>query len=239
VSSPYAALRAALSADPSRPLLTYVGPEGRTELSARTLENNVAKAAGLLRDGLDVQPGDVVALLLPVHGQAAVWQGACWAVGAIASFDAEDLGTAVVALADADRLGEVGDVPEVLRVGRHPFGLPDAAPLPPGALEAATEMRVHSDVFTPYAEPAGTDAALRVAGRTYDNTGVMAAAAELAATLGLGAGGRLLVSADLPTPEVALALLAVPLAASAAVVVAPGSADESVVSREQVTARLR
>jgi hypothetical protein len=38
---------------------------------------------------------------------------------------------------------------------------------------------------------------------------------------------------------VALALLAVPLAASAAVVVAPGSADESVVSSEQVTARLR
>ena len=74
--TPYAALRAALAADPSRPLVTYVGPEGRTELSVRTFENGVAKAAGLLRDGYDVEPGDVVVLLLPAHWQTALWLGA-------------------------------------------------------------------------------------------------------------------------------------------------------------------
>lgn len=238
MSSPYAALRAALVADPSRPLLTYVGPEGRTELSVRTFENNVAKAAGLLRDGLDVQPGETVALLLPVHWQAAVWLGACWAVGAVASFDVDDLDAAVVALSDADRLDEATDVPEVLRVGRHPFGLPDAAPLPTGVLEAATEMRAHSDVFTPDGRPAGADPALRLAGRTYDNAGVMTAAGELAANVGLDAGGRLLVSGEDLRSEVVLALLAVPLAADAAVVLAPGSTDEVIAVAEHITARL-
>ena len=52
------ALAAALSRDPARPLVTHVGPDGaRTELSVRTLENGLAKAANLLRDDADLQPG--------------------------------------------------------------------------------------------------------------------------------------------------------------------------------------
>ena len=54
----------------------------RTELSVRTFENNVAKAANLLRDDADLGPGGVVALHLPLHWQAAVWLGACALVGA-------------------------------------------------------------------------------------------------------------------------------------------------------------
>lgn len=236
--TPYAALRAALTADPSRPLITWLGPEGRTELSVRTFENGAAKAAGLLRDGLDVQPGDTVLLLLPAHWQTAIWLGACWATGAVASFDPTDVDEAVVALATADRLGEAGAAPEVLRVTRHPLGLPSSEPLPPGVLEAATEVRAYSDVFTPYAQPAGTDPALRVAGATIGGEAVMTGASDLADRCGLIAGGRLLWTDEAVDLDTALALLAVPLAAHASVVIAPGlSPTAETLAPELITAR--
>lgn len=232
MTTPYAALRAALSADPSRPLVTYVGPEGRTELSVRTFDNNVAKAAGLLRDGLDVQPGDRVGLLLGAHWQSAVWLGACWAAGAVAAYDD---GKADVVLALPERLGEVSGDGEVLRVSRHPFGLPSDAPLPAGVGEAATEVRAYSDVFTPYQQPADGDIALDCGGHELTAGEVMAAATALAARCGLTAGGRLLVTADAPQLDLVLALLAVPLASAAAVVIAP---DAATAGDERITAAL-
>ncbi|HET8969797.1 MAG TPA: TIGR03089 family protein [Candidatus Nanopelagicales bacterium] len=241
MTTPYAALRDALVADPARPLVTYVGPEGRTELSVRTFENGVAKAAGLLRDGYDVEPGDVVALLLPAHWQTAVWLGACWAAGAVASFEASDVDDAAVALACADRLVETAGAAEVLRVSRHPFGLPSAEPLPAGVLEAATEVRAHSDDFTPYAAPGGADPALRVGGDALTNAEVMAAATAVAARLGLTAG-RLLttgVTDGADSRAAVLALLAVPLAVGASVVIAaPGTDLDELTRTEGVTARL-
>lgn len=235
--TPYAALRDALAADPSRPLVTYVGPEGRTELSVRTFENGVAKAAGLLRDGYDVRPGDLVALLLPAHWQASVWLGACWAAGAVACFDAADAGDAVVALAGADRLAEATGAGEVLRVGRHPFGLPSEEPLPDGVLEAATEVRAHSDVFAPYVPPTDTDPALRTGGEELSNGEVMSAAADLAARLRL-AGGRLLATAGTDRTAGVLALLAVPLAGDGSVVIpGPGVDLDELALVERVTAR--
>lgn len=232
MTTPYAALRAALSADPSRPLVTYIGPEGRTELSVRTFENNVAKAAGLLRDGFDVQPGDRVGLLLDPHWQTAVWLGACWAAGAVAAYD--DAGADVV-LAFPERLVDASGGGEVLRVGRHPFGLPDPAPPPPGVLEAATEVRAHSDVFTPYQPTVDDDPALSCDGAELSAGEVMAAATQLAGRCGLTPGGRLLVTAGAPPLDLVLALLAVPLAASAAVVIA---ADAAAAGDERTTATL-
>ncbi len=231
MSTPYAALRDALAADPSRPLVTYVGPEGRTELSVRTLENNVAKAAGLLRDGLDVQPGDSVDLLLGAHWQTAVWLGACWAVGAVACCTRGD---AEVVLAFPERLTEASGA-DVLRVTRHPLGLPDGEALPPGVQEAAVEVRAHADVFTPYQAPAAGDPALRCGGGELSAGEVMDAAAALADRAGLRAGGRLLVTAEAPPRELVLALLAVPLAAGASVLI---SGAGEVGAAEQVTAVL-
>lgn len=235
--TPYAALRAAVTADGARPLVTYLGVTERTELSVRTLDNGAAKAAGLLRDGLDVQPEDTVALLLPAHWQTAVWLAACWAAGAVASFDAADVADAAVVLATADRLPDAAGAPEVLRVTDHPFGLPSPEVLPPGVLEAAVEVRAHGDVFTPYAQPGETDPALRIGGRTLSNAEVMAAAGELAARTGLVAGGRLLTTRDPADLDAALALLAAPLAVGAAVVIAAG-ADEATIAAERTTAAL-
>jgi uncharacterized protein (TIGR03089 family) len=238
VPTPYAALRRALADDPARPLVTYLGPAGRTELSVRTFENGVAKAAGLLRDGLDVQPGDTVALLLPLHWQTSVWLGACWAVGAVAAVDPSDAATAVVALATTERLDEVEGAVEVLRVGTHPFGLPSRDPLPPGVQEAAIEVRAHGDVFVPYAEPADSDTALRLGAEEFTATAVMAAASDLATGVGLEPGGRLLTRRPPVELDAVLALLAVPLAAQAAVVLAAAGGDPEDLTAERITATL-
>src|SRR4051812_8567288 len=84
--TPSGLLAAALSADPSRPLLTYLDESTgeRTEASVTTFDNWVAKTANLLVDDLAAEPGARVALLLPLHWQSAVWLAACWATGCVA-----------------------------------------------------------------------------------------------------------------------------------------------------------
>ena len=225
-STPYAALAHAASGDAARPLITYVGPEGRTELSVRSFQNGVAKAAGLLRDGLDVQPGDVVALLLPAHWQTSIWLGACWAVGAVAEILPLSLDDAVVVLATEELLPREQLSAEILRISRHPFGLPAADPLPPHVQEAALEVRAHGDIFTPFSEPSLDDPALRLGTRTWRNGEVMTAAAESASAWGLVPGGRLLTSRALTGTDLAavLAILAAPLSVDAATIIASGDA---------------
>src|ERR687898_246333 len=67
MTTPYDLLLAELRRDRSRPLITYYddGTGERVELSVATFDNWVAKTAGLLRDGLGVQPGS--RLLVPTE----------------------------------------------------------------------------------------------------------------------------------------------------------------------------
>src|SRR6478609_5111733 len=76
----------ALARDGARPLVTFYDDATgeRTELSAVTFENWVAKTANLVVDGIGLAPGARVALLLPVHWQTAVWLAACWRTGTTA-----------------------------------------------------------------------------------------------------------------------------------------------------------
>lgn len=76
-------VRALVASDPGRPRVTWYGTDGeRVELSARVLENWVAKAANLLVEECDAGPGSVVALDLPPHWRTVVWALATWSVGA-------------------------------------------------------------------------------------------------------------------------------------------------------------
>jgi hypothetical protein len=75
-----------LRTDPGGPLLTFYDDATgeRTELSAATFANWVAKSANLLADELGVGPGNRVALRLPAHWQTVVALHAIWRVGALA-----------------------------------------------------------------------------------------------------------------------------------------------------------
>ena len=227
------ALAALLARDPARPLVTYLGPGGeRTELSVRTYENNVAKAANLLRDDADLQPGAAVSLQLPVHWQTSVWLGAAALLGAVAWLDgpADDPQVEVAVLAP-DRIGD-DRAPLTLATALHPLGMPFREPLPAGVLDAAVEVRAHGDRFTAYRPATGDDVWLRHAGRTLTQSEALAEAGRLAASIGAVPGSRVLVTAALP--EALLALLALPLAADVAVVLlADPAADAAAVAERE------
>lgn len=235
------ALRSLLSGDPAQPLITYVGPGGeRTELSVRTFENNVAKAANLLRDDADVTSASSVALLLPVHWQTAVWLGACAATGCAAWLDGDPVDPSCdVSVTGPERL-DGPRAPLALATSLHPFGMPFRTPLPAGLLDAAVEVRAHADSFTAYDDVPGDAAWIRSGDRTWTQTAALAEAADIAGSVGLAAGGRLLC--DVTTArDAVLAMLAVPLAVAGSVVLLadPEADADAVAATERCAAVLR
>ena len=186
-----------LRTDPARPRITHYDDAAgsRIELSGATLANWAAKTANWLRDELDVQPGDTVAVLLPPHWQTAgVLLGAWWCGATVTMSPAGSQ----VALCGLDRIASAAGADEMAALGLDALGM-GIPVLPPGVRDYATEVRVHGDTFTPGAP--GPDAGE-----------VVAAARVRAAELGLDAGDRLLCTAgwDGAVPgEVLLAVLAV------------------------------
>jgi uncharacterized protein (TIGR03089 family) len=239
-----AALTVLLAGDAAQPLISYLGADGaRTELSVRTFENNVAKAANLLRDDADVGAQSRVALLLPPHWQVSVWLGACAMTGCTAWLDGDPADPTVdVAVLGPGAL-DAAHAPLTLASSLHPFGLPFTTPLPAGVLDAALEVRVHGDRFTPYDDVTGGSPWLRLGDRAWTQSEALADAADLASSLGLTSGGRLLCARALDDVSI-LALLAVPLAVGGSVVLLDAAGlDESAIAavaqRERCEAVLR
>ncbi|MEJ8281508.1 TIGR03089 family protein [Pseudonocardia spirodelae] len=234
---PDALLGPALGAAAARPLFThYDDATGeRVELSGTTAANWTAKAANLLRDELDVEPGSRVSALLPAHWQTATVLLAVWACGAELAGDPSG---ADVVLADAARLDRAlgAGAGTVVAFSLDAFGrgLPG---LPAGVVDFATEVRVHGDDFVPW-DPVGGDAPAWD-GATGEQ--VLAAARERAGALGIGAGDRVLSTTGWDTADgLRDGLLAV-LAAGASLVQTVNPAPDALVRRaetERVTLRL-
>lgn len=181
----------------ARPLVTFYDDATgeRIELSGVTTANWAAKAANLLRDECDVEPGTRVAMLLPAHWQTAAVLLAAWSCGAevvapvagaigppgngpdLVLTDAEHL-DAAIALAPANG---------VVALSLDPFGK-GLVDLPAGVVDFATEVRLHGDEFVPW-EPVPADATA-LAGATVSD--VLADARARAAARGFGAGDRVL-----------------------------------------------
>lgn len=199
----------------ARPLITYYDDATgeRVELSGLTLTNWAAKAANLLRDECDVEPGGRVAVLLPAHWQTAALLLAAWWCGAEvvaeppeADWVACDDGRLDLALA-AEPAGGV----LALSLDAFGKGLPG---LPAGVIDFATEVRQHGDEFVPWSAVA--DDAPALAGSTVAE--VLATAGERAAALHLRPADRVLSTLDWSSvPGLTDGLLAV-LAAGASLV---------------------
>lgn len=131
----------------------------RVELSGTTFANWVAKTANLLESELLVEPGDPVALPLaasdPGHWVTAVWQVACWQVGAVVSLDWSQPAALVVC-------GPAGPVPrgaaEVVVCSLHPLALGLGVDAPPGVIDFDRHVRGQPDTHTPAALPADAPA---------------------------------------------------------------------------------
>lgn len=211
------------------PLITYYDDETgeRTELSALTLANWVAKTANLLQDGLDVEPGQRMAVRLPPHWQTAAVLLGAWTVGATVTETAAArlLVTSESALGDVldDALGDAldpADEPEfeqLMGVSLRPLGAPMRLRAA-GVTDYAAEVLVYGDDFVPY-QPVDPDGVALVAGDLeLTARGLADAALALAARMGLMQGDRLLADVGLAAQAGPVAWLLAPLAAGASIV---------------------
>lgn len=221
-----------------RPLITFYDDATgeRVELSGVTTANWAAKAANLLRDECDLEPGGRVAVLLPAHWQTAAVLLAVWWCGGEVVGDPDG---ADVVLCDAGRLDlALSVVPPhaVVALSLDAFGA-GLSGLPEGVLDFATEVRLHGDEFVPWEPVSGSAPAL--AGAPVD--AVVADARARAAALGLSAGDRVLSTREWSDPDgLRDGLLAV-LAAGASLVQCRNAGDTDLTRRgesERTTHRL-
>jgi uncharacterized protein (TIGR03089 family) len=238
VTTPADLVRAAARPDPSRPFVTFYDDATgeRVELSFTTLDNWVAKTANLIVEDLGGRPGDRVALLLPSHWQSVVWYLACWTAGVVAAPDLDPAECEHV-VTDPAGVERAATCPgERVLVPLRPFGAP-ATELPPGFYDYAAEVPAYGDQFAPWAPVTGDLTALERARGSATGDEVVAAARTAAADWGLTAADRVLVTADLGTPEGLLAGLLAPLAAGASVVLCR-NADPAALPRRIDTERV-
>jgi uncharacterized protein (TIGR03089 family) len=168
-----------------RPFVTFVngGSGERTELGCATFENWTAKAANLLVEELDLEPGTLLATALGTHWTALVLQVAAWRVGLVVGLPGSD-GTPA---AGAFREGEPAPAEPAVVVGT---GMAARLVGDPGtALPFAEEVLAFPDEF---ADHPGEDAevVLAAADGVRTSADLLAEAAALAERAGLAPGDR-------------------------------------------------
>ncbi|MFV0460110.1 MAG: TIGR03089 family protein [Actinomycetales bacterium] len=141
-------LAAVQAANPSRPRLTWYGPAGeRIELSARTLANWVNKAANLLVEELDVEPGALVAIVRPWHWKTLVVAAAALSAGAevrLVESAQQVVDADLLVSTSADQPAGAGGW---LLVEPAALARSYTATLPSGAVDFAAEVTGQDDVF--------------------------------------------------------------------------------------------
>lgn len=141
----------------AEPLLTYYEPAAgtRVELSAVTLLNWVDKTSHLL-DELSVTAGDAVELPLavgaPGHWMTAVWQLACWQVGATVVVGTPVSEPALRVCGPDWAPFDLDDRAELVACSLHPLGLPLPQPPPGHVTDYALEVRGQGDQYPAVAQ---------------------------------------------------------------------------------------
>lgn len=214
--------------DQSQPLLThYAGPGARVELSVATAANGVAKAAGLLRDGLGVGPGATVSVDLPLHWQLPVWLLAALSAGARCGRTLPGPVEVRVVGPEGIRAALAGADPgadDVLASACDAFGMPVRGPLPAGFLDIAVEARAHPDVYSPDGDAARSAVLVEDGGAAaWPSLAAGAGAVGRPAT-----GPRRWLDDSTPTPDLLRACLA-PVLDGGSLVIAAGLDREDTV----------
>jgi uncharacterized protein (TIGR03089 family) len=211
-----------VGADPGTPILTYYDLETgeRTELSAATLGNWVAKTANLLVEELDLEPAETVGVLIPPHWQTAAILLATWAVGGCVRETAD--GCAVVFCTEP-RIDEIDrtDTRDIVVTSLEPFGRPLTRRQ---FIDFPIAVRAYADSLTvPHVVPPDAPA-LRAGGVTLSHAGLGAAAEEMAARLRLTPRDRMLVEVDSAAESGPVAWLLAPLSQRTRLVLVKGTA---------------
>lgn len=137
--------------DRTSPFVTsYDGPAQVVELSVVSSMNNVAKAAGLLRDELGLQPGDRLSLDLPLHWQLPIWTLAGLSVGLQCGYRLD--GHVEVRLVGPPGLADLAggasaEADDILACACDAFGMPVPGGVPSGIMDVGVAARAHPDVL--------------------------------------------------------------------------------------------
>lgn len=235
----------ALARDPATPLLTYYDDATgeRTEVSTSTLDNWVAKTANMLGDGLGLDEGSSVAVILPPHWQTAGILLGTWMAGHrvvdYPDVDAPERPDAVfctesglIAYADVDC--------EVVGVTLDPWGrgLSDQWRR---ITDYAQEIGGYGDQFRPSVPVDPAAPALTAGSLELTHRGLAGTAVELAQRLGMTPNGRIMVSRDLAVAAGPVSWLLAPLAGGCSVVLVTDADPDRLATRaesERVTATL-
>ncbi|MFN8193590.1 MAG: TIGR03089 family protein [Nocardioidaceae bacterium] len=212
-------LTARLRTRPGDPMVTFYDEATgeRTELSATTYANWVAKSASLLVDELGLDRGDRVLVDLPPHWLGPVFLGAAWSAGLEVVWD----GPAEAVVCGPDgleaRAGSAGGVP-VVASALLPLGVRFPDGVPAGVHDFGLEVWGQPDAFVAPDPPLPADPA--VAGTSHAELWSAARSGSL-----LADGGRLLSTAN-PCSPTGLATFTQPLALGGSLVLAV-HADEA------------
>ncbi len=222
-----------LAAEPGRPFVTYYDEQTgeRSELSAKSLANWVAKTHHLLGDELGLGVGDSALIALPAH-----WISVPILLGCLtAGLALRDSGPADVAFVTPETLADAGAAPDIYAVAPAgaAVGFRDAPPAP--AADYVSSVRPQEDKWPGVHMPAGPgDPCLPGATRGQ--------VAERAASSGLAAGARVLSTEPWTTADDWLRSVLAPIAVGGSVVFVANCQDEAVLARradqERVTGRL-
>jgi uncharacterized protein (TIGR03089 family) len=217
-----------LAAEPGRPFVTYYDEASgeRSELSAKSLANWVAKTHHLLGDELGLGVGDTALIAVPAHWISVPVLLGCLTAGlAITS-----AGDADVAFVMPATLAAAGSVPDVYAVspGSAAIGFRGEPPTPASDYVAA--VRPQADAWAGVQMPAApNDPCLPGLSR--------ADVVERAAAAGLAAGARVLTTRTWDSPDDWIDTVLAPIAVGGSVVIVANCTDENVLARRMAQER--
>jgi uncharacterized protein (TIGR03089 family) len=229
LTTPERQFDALLAAEPSRPFVTYYDEASgeRSELSAKSLANWVAKTHHLLVDELGLGVGDVAAVALPAHWISVPVLLGCLTAGLALSPD----GAADVAFVTPATAQQV-DAPDVYAIAPESAAVGFREAAPAAASDYVGAVRPHEDKWPSVQLLAGpADPCLpgltrgQVASRPSD----------------LPAGARLLTTRPWQGSDDWLGALFAPLAVQGSLVIVANASEEVLERRadqERVTSRL-
>lgn len=225
--TPEQAFAELLRTEPARPFVTYYDEASgeRTELSAKSLANWVAKTYHLLVDDLDLDVGDTAFVGIDAHWIAYPVLLGCLTAGLALTTEVE---SAAVGFVDATHSERAAALPDVYAVARDSAGVGFGDAAPAGTSDYVTAVRPQQDKWpTVFLTATDDDPCLA----SQSRGAVMTRAAERAAELGLERGGRLLSTADWDGSDGWLDAFFVPLAVGGSVVLVRNASPETLSRR--------
>lgn len=229
---------ALLAAEPGRPFVTFYDESTgeRSELSARSLGNWVAKTHFLLIDELGLGVGDSALVALPAHWISVPALLGCLTAGLALTRDAGD---AAVAFVEPATAAQATGVPDVYAVAPDSAAVGLRDDTPPGVADYVSAVRPQPDKW-PTVQLSASAGDPGLDGRSRGE--VVAWARQRAAELGLTAGSRVITTREWHGPDDWLDTLLAPLAVGGSVVYVRHAQDDAVVehraAQERATVRV-